>query len=151
MLSRKLFCVNDPSHADFFWAGEGLFAHTRKFDALGNTVAQWTTPVAGTDPGAVRCAVCGGEVFVAGSPVMMPGQVVACDFLGRCRAAPADANLARLDALAARLAANPYPAARARLAPVMAALFAAVADDPAAVAVCEAHNLKDLFPTDAAD
>ena len=150
MASRKLFCVNDPSHADFVWSGEGLFAHTRKFDALGHTVAQWTAPVAGTDPGAVQCAVCGGDVFVAGLPTE-PGQVVACDFLGHCRSAPADANLGRLDALAARLATNPYPAARARLAPVVAALFAAVADDPAAVAVCEAHNLKDLFPPDPAD
>lgn len=150
MSSRKLFCVNDLSHADFVWSGEGLFAHTRKFDALGNTVAQWTAPLAGSDPGAVRCAVCGGEVFVAGAP-SGPGQVVACDFLGRCRSAPADANLARLDALAARLAGNPYPAARARLTPVVAALLAAVAEDPAALAICETHSLKDIFATGESD
>jgi hypothetical protein len=144
MLSRKLFCVNDPSHADFGWAAESRFLHLRKFDALGNTVAQWTYPVAETTPGEVRCAVCDGEVYVVGSP-SVPGQVVACDFLGRCQSAPADANLARLDALAGRLAKSPA-AEVTRLAPVVAALFAAVADDPAATAVLDAHGLKDLFP-----
>jgi len=144
MLSRKLFCVNDPTHADFAWAAESRFLHMRKFDALGNTVAQWTSPVADTDPGEVRCTVCGGAVYVAGGPTA-PGQVVACDFLGRCQSAPADANLARLDALAARLATCP-DADKNRLAPVVAALFAAVADDPAASAIIEAHGLKDRFP-----
>ncbi len=115
-----------------------------EFDALGNTVAQWTAPVADTDPGGVRCTVCGGAVYVAGLPTA-PGQVVACDFLGRCQSAPADANLARLDALAARLATCP-DADNNRLAPVVAALFAAVAADPAASAVIGAHGLKDRFP-----
>ena len=112
----------------------------RKFDALGNTTAQWTFPVAETAPGEVRCAVCGGAVYVAAGAPPSPDQIVACDFLGRCRTAPADANLARLETLAARLAANPYPVERARLAPVVAALFAAVADNPAALAVLHAHG-----------
>lgn len=144
MLSRKLFCVNDPTHADFGWAAESRFLHVRKFDALGNTVAQWTYPVADTIEGEVRCAVCGGAVYVAGAP-SAPGQVVACDFLGRCQSAPADANLARLDALAARLAKSPATDVP-RLAPVVAVLLAAVADDPAATAVLDAHGLKNLFP-----
>jgi len=146
MFSRILFCVNDPSHADYGWAAESRFLHMRKFDALGNTTAQWTFPVAETAPGEVRCAVCGGAVYVAAGAPPSPDQIVACDFLGRCRTAPADANLARLETLAARLAANPYPVERARLAPVVAALFAAVADNPAALAVLHAHGVPELYP-----
>ena len=147
MFSRLLFCVNDPSHADYGWAAESRFLHMRKFDALGNTTSQWTFPVADTAPGEVRCAVCGGAVYVAGTPATA-GQVMACDFLGRCQASPADANLARLETLAVRLAENPFPVDRARLAPVVAALFAAVAADPAALAVLTAHGLNDLYPAE---
>jgi hypothetical protein len=147
MLSRKLFCVVDPSHAAYVWAVESRFIHTRAFDPFGNTVAQATLPVAGTDLGEVRCAVCGGAVFLANES-SVPGQSVACDILGRCRALPADANLARLASLAERLAQSPYPAERGRLAPVVTALYAAVADDPAALAVLEAHGLKDIYPTE---
>jgi hypothetical protein len=148
MFSRRLFCVIDPSHAAYAWAVESRFVHTRAFDPFGNTVAQATMPVADTDPGVVRCAVCGGQVFLAGTPAA-PGQSVACDILGRCRAMPADANLARLVSLADRLAQVSYPAERGRLAPVVAALFAAVADDPAALAVLRDHGLEELYPTDA--
>ncbi len=146
MLVRRLFCVNDPSHADFGWSAESRFLHTRKYDACGNTIAQWTVPVADTVPGEVTCAVCGGAVYVAGAPLAVPGTLMACDFLGRCRDIPIDANLGKLDSLARNLAETPYPAARARLAPVVAALFVAVADDPAALAVLERHRIKDLYP-----
>lgn len=147
MFSRILFCVNDPTHADYGWAAESTFLHMRKFDALGNTTAQWTSPVATTAQGEVRCAVCGGEVFIARAEA--PGTtepVMACDFLGHCQATPANDNLARLETLATRLAENPYPADRARLLPVVAALFEAVADNPAAKAILDAHNLRALYP-----
>lgn len=145
MLSRKLFCVVDPSHAAYAWAAESRFLHTRAFDPCGRTLAQETLPVAGTDPGEVRCAVCGAPVFVAGLPAAA-GQSVACDILGRCRAQPADANLARLGQLAERLARVGYPAERERLAPMVAALFAAVADDPVARAVLDAQGLANIYP-----
>ena len=145
MLSRKLFCINDPSHADFGWAAESVFFHMRKFDACGNTTSHWTLPVAATAPGEVTCAVCGGAVYVAKLPAASAEDVVSCDILGRCRSAPADANLARLTALAERLAGINYPAVRALLAPSVAALLAATADDPAAAAILERHGIKDLF------
>ena len=145
MLSRKLFCVNDPTHADFGWAAESAFFHMRKYDACGNTTAQWTFPVAATAAGALSCAVCGGEVFVAGLSTDTGGDVVSCDFLGRCQSAPADANLARLDALATRLAAVGYPAERARLAPAVAALLDAVADNPAARDIVSRHKLAETY------
>jgi hypothetical protein len=147
MLSRKLFCVVDPSHAAYVWAVESRFLHTRAFDPCGNTIHQATLPVAGTDTGEVRCAVCGGQVFLAGQ-ASAPGQSVACDILGRCRALPADANLARLAALADRLSDIGYPAERARLTPVVAALYEAVAGDPAALALLEAKKLKDFYPVE---
>ena len=50
MLSRRLFCVADPTHADFGWAAESRFLHIRKYDACGNTVSNWTFPVADTEP-----------------------------------------------------------------------------------------------------
>ncbi len=146
MLSRKLFCVADPTHADFGWVAESRFLHARKYDACGNTTAQWTFPVADTGAGELTCAVCGAPVYVAGTPAAAAGDVVSCDFLGRCRSAPADANLGRLDELAARLADIPFPVERARLAPAVAALFAAVADDPAAMGVLDRHKLRDVFP-----
>lgn len=146
MLTRKLFCVSDPTHADFGWAAESVFFHMRKFDACGNTTSHWTLPVAGTVAGELTCAVCGGAVFVAKVPAASVEDVMACDLLGRCRAAPADANLARLEALAARLAAIGYPAERARIAPAVAALLAAVADDAAAAAILSRHGIKEIFP-----
>jgi len=82
MFSRILFCVNDPSHADYGWAAESRFLHMRKFDALGNTTAQWTFPVAETAPGEVRCAVCGGAVYVAAGAPPSPDQIVALRFPG---------------------------------------------------------------------
>lgn len=145
MLSRKLFCVNDPTHADFGWAAESRYLHLRKYDACGNTTSQWTFPVAETATGALTCAVCGGQVFVAGLPVAT-GDVVSCDFLGRCQSAPGDANLARLDALAEKLAAIPFPVERARIASAVAALLAAVANDPAARAILDRHKIADVFP-----
>lgn len=145
MLSRRLFCVNDPTHADFGWAAESRFLHIRKYDTCGNTTAQWTFPVADTAPGEMTCTVCGGPVFVAGARPSAVGDVVSCDFLGRCQSAPADANLARLDALAARLAAVERPAERARLAPTVDVLIVAVADDPAASAIVSRHKLKDIY------
>ena len=144
MLSRKLFCINDPSHADFGWAAESVFFHMRKFDACGNTTSHWTLPVAATAPGEVTCAVCGGAVYVAGVRAEVPDDVVACDILGRCQSAPLDANQARLDALAAALAQTP-PGNRARLAPAVAALVAAVAGDPVASAILDRHNLKTIY------
>lgn len=147
MFSRILFCVNDPSHADYGWAAESTFLHMRKFDALGNTTAQWTFPVAGTAPGEVRCAVCGGAVFIAAGAPTPSDQVMACDFLGRCQASPANVNLARLEILAGHLATNPSAADRTRLAPVVAALFEAVADNPAALAIMDTHNIRALYPT----
>lgn len=146
MLSRKLFCVNDPTHPDFGWAAESRFLHLRKYDACGNTTSQWTFPLAETETGTLTCAVCGGEVFVAGLPAAT-GDVVSCDLLGRCQAAPGDANLARLDALAARLAGIPFPVERARIASAVAALVRAVAGDPAASAVLDRHKIKDVYPT----
>ncbi|WP_300160923.1 hypothetical protein [Solidesulfovibrio sp.] len=145
MLSRKLFCVNDPGHADFGWAAESVFFHMRKFDACGNTTSQWTMPVAATAPGELTCAVCGGAVYVAKVPAATAEDVAACDILGRCRLGPADANLARLAVLAGRLAAVNYPAARAILVPSVAALLAATEDDPAAVAILERHRIRELF------
>ncbi|UJX42338.1 hypothetical protein K9F62_06600 [Desulfovibrio sp. JY] len=145
MLSRKLFCVNDPTHADFGWAAKSTFFHMRKYDACGNTTAQWTFPVAESAPGELSCAVCGGAVFVAGLSTQTPGDVVSCDFLGRCQSAPADANLARLEDLATRLAAVTEPAERARLAPAVAALLNAVADNPAALEIVSRHKLADTF------
>lgn len=145
MLSRKLFCVNDPTHADFGWAAESVFFHMRKFDACGNTTSHWTLPVAATVAGELTCAVCGGAVYVAKLPAATTQDVVSCDLLGRCRTAPADANLARLEALAARLAGTPYPVERARVASAVAALLAAAADDPAAMAILDRHGIKDLF------
>uniref|UniRef100_I2PWV0 Uncharacterized protein n=1 Tax=Desulfovibrio sp. U5L TaxID=596152 RepID=I2PWV0_9BACT len=145
MLSRKLFCVNDPTHADFGWAAESRFLHLRKYDACGNTTSQWTFPLAETETGVLTCAVCGGAVFVAGLPVA-GGDVVSCDLLGRCQAEPGDANLARLDALAAGLAGIPFPVERARIASSVAALLRAVADNPAARAILERHGIQDIFP-----
>lgn len=145
MLSRKLFCVNDPTHADFGWAAESVFFHMRKFDACGNTTSHWTLPVAGTVAGELTCAVCGGAVYVAKVATTTTEDVVSCDILGRCRTAPADANLARLESLAVRLAAVAESAERARLAPVVAVLLAAVADDPAATAILERRGIKEIF------
>ena len=145
MLSRRLFCVADPTHADFGWAAESRFLHIRKYDACGNSVNDWTFPVADTAAGEITCAVCGAPAYLAGAPQAASGQIVACDFLGRCQAGPADANLARLDALCRKLAEIPYPVERARLAPAVAALIAAVAHDPAAVAVLDAHKIKDIY------
>lgn len=144
MLSRKLFCVEDPAHASYVWAVESRFFHSRAFDPCGQTLSQTTLPVAETEPGAVQCAVCGGQVFVAGRPAAA-GRTVACDILGQCRTQPADANLACLVALADRLARIDAPSERQRLAPVVGALLTAVADDPAARAVLEARRLADLF------
>lgn len=145
MLSRRLFCVADPTHADFGWAAESRFLHIRKYDACGNTVNDWTFPVADTAAGEITCAVCGAPAYLAGVQPKAGGQVVACDFLGRCQAGPADANLARLDALCRRLADIPYPVERARIASAVAALMAAVANDPAAAAVLAAHNIADIY------
>ena len=145
MPSRRLFCVNDPTHADFTWEATSRFRHIRKYDACGNTTAQWTFPVAGTEAGDMTCTVCGGAVYVAKLPAQSAADVVSCDLLGRCRSAPADANLARLTALAERLAGISYPAVRSLLAPSVAALLAATADDPAAAAILERHGIKDLF------
>ena len=147
MFSRILFCVNDPSHADYCWAAESRFLHMRKFDALGNTTAQWTFPVADTAPGEVRCAVCGGPVFIAAASPLTEKNVMACDFLGHCQEAPADANLLHLDQLAARLAANPAPAEQQRLAPIVAALFEAVAHNQAALDILSKHGVQQIFPT----
>lgn len=147
MFSRILFCVNDPSHADYCWAAESRFLHMRKFDALGNTTAQWTFPVADTAPGEVRCAVCGGPVFIAGASPKTEKNIVACDFLGHCQEAPADANLQHLDQLAAKLAANPAPAEQQRLAPIVAALFEAVAHNQAALDILSKHGVQQIFPT----
>lgn len=145
MLSRRLFCVTDPTHADFGWAAESRFLHIRKYDACGNTVNDWTFPVADTAAGEITCAVCGAPAYLAGTPQAVSGRIVACDFLGRCQAGPADANLARLDALCRKLAEIPYPVERARLAPAVAALIAAVAHDPAAAAVLAAHKIEDIY------
>ena len=146
MLSRRLFCVADPTHADFGWAAESRFLHIRKYDACGNSVNDWTFPVADTAAGEITCAVCGAPAYLAGTPQAASGQIVACDFLGRCQAGPADANLARLDALCRKLADIPYPVERARIASAVAALIAAVANDPAAVALLAAHNIADIYP-----
>jgi len=145
MPSRKLFCVNDPTHAGFGWAAESRFLHLRKYDTRGNTTAQWTFPVADSAPGELTCDICGGQVYVAGLHAADAGEVMACDFLGRCRAAPADANLGRLDALAARLADIPFPVERARLAPAVAALLEAVASDPEASAIVGKYKLEEIF------
>jgi hypothetical protein len=145
MLTRKLFCINDLTHADFGWAAESRFLHIRKYDACGNTTSQWTFPVADTEAGALTCAVCGGAVYVAAAPATTARDVVSCDFLGRCQAAPADANLARLDALAGKLADIPFPVERARIAPAVAALLDAVKDDPAAQLILEHHKIKDAY------
>jgi len=147
MLSRKLFCVSDPTHADFGWAAESRFLHIRKYDACGNTTKDWTFPVADTAVGEMTCSVCGSPVYLASAAPTgaAPTDVVSCDFLGRCQAAPADANLARLDTLCARLAAIPYPVERARIAPAVSALLRATADDAAAVAILERHKIKDIY------
>ncbi len=145
MLTRKLFCVNDPGHADFGWAAESVFFHMRKFDACGNTTSQWTLPTDGSAPGELTCAVCGGAVYVAKVPAATAEDVAACDILGRCRLAPADANLARLTLLADRLAGVDHPAERAMLAPCVAALLAATADDPAAAAILEKRRIREIF------
>jgi hypothetical protein len=145
MLSRKLFCVNDPTHADFGWAAESRFLHIRKYDACGNTTSQWTFPVADTDAGEMTCTVCGGAVYVAGVHPAASGDVVSCDILGRCQSAPADANLAHLDALAKKLADIPFPVERARIAPTVAVLLDVVKDDPAAMDIITRHKLKDLY------
>jgi hypothetical protein len=145
MLSRRLFCVADPTHADFGWAAESRFLHIRKYDACGNTVNDWTFPVADTAAGEITCSVCGAPAYLAGVHPKAAGQIVACDFLGRCQTGPADANLARLDALCRKLAEVPYPVERARIASAVVALIAAVAHDPAAVAVLDAHKIKDLY------
>lgn len=145
MLSRKLFCVNDPTHADFGWAAQTAFFHMRKYDACGNTMAQWTFPVAETAAGTLSCAVCGGEVFIAGLSAARGGDVVSCDFLGHCQSGPADANLARLEALATRLAQVTEPAEKTRLAPIVAALLAAVATQPAAREITQRHDLAAIY------
>lgn len=145
MFSRILFCVNDPSHADYCWAAESRFLHMRKFDALGNTTAQWTVPVADTAPGEIRCAVCGAPVFVAKAAPATPDQVMACDFLGRCQSTPADANLGRLDQLAANLARAASTPDRQRLAPLVAALADAVAGNEPALAILRRHDLHRLY------
>ena len=147
MLSRKLFCVNDPTHADFGWAAESRFLHVRKYDACGNTTSQWTFPVTDTATGELTCSVCGAAVYVAGARATAAGDVVSCDFLGRCQSAPADANLARLDALAGKLADIPFPVERARIASAVAALLTAVKDDPAAMDILDRHKIKDVFPS----
>ena len=147
MLSRKLFCVSDPTHADFGWAAESRFLHIRKYDACGNTTVNWTFPLADTALGEMTCSVCGSPAYLAGAPAPAgTASVVSCDFLGRCQSAPADANLARLDALCAKLADIPFPVERARIASAVTALFRATADDPAAAAIIEGHKLKDLYP-----
>ncbi|MHC1713012.1 MAG: hypothetical protein AB9872_12775 [Solidesulfovibrio sp.] len=148
MLSRKLFCVNDLTHADFGWAAESRFLHIRKYDTCGNTTAQWTFPVADTATGELTCTVCGGTVYVAGAHPVATGDVVACDFLGRCQSAPADANLARLDVLAKKLADIPFPVERARIAPTVAVLLDAVKDDPAAMDIVARHKIRDAFLID---
>ena len=148
MLSRKLFCVSDPTHADFGWAAESRFLHIRKYDACGNTTTNWTFPVADTAVGEMTCSVCGSPVYLAApAPAGAgPTDVVSCDFLGRCQAAPGDANLARLDALCTKLADIPYPVERARIASAVAALIRATADDVAAAAILERHKIKDIYP-----
>ena len=148
MLSRKLFCVSDLTHADFGWAAESRFLHIRKYDACGNTTKDWTFPVADTAVGEMTCTVCGSPVYVAapGPQAAASGTVVSCDFLGRCQSAPADANLARLDALCAKLADIPYPVERARIASAVAALIRATADDVQAAAIIERHKIKDAYP-----
>ena len=145
MLSRKLFCVNDPTHADFGWAAESRFLHIRKYDACGNTVSNWTFPVADTEPGVMTCAVCGAPAYLAGVAASGQGGVVACDFLGRCQAGPADANLARLDALCRKLADIPYPVERARIASAVAALLRATAADPAASAILAGYKIAAIY------
>lgn len=147
MLSRKLFCVSDPTHADFGWTAESRFLHIRKYDACGNTTKDWTFPVDDTAVGEMTCTVCGSQVYVAAPAPRgaAAADVVSCDFLGRCQAAPADANLARLDALCARLADIPYPVERARITAAVLALIRATADDPLAAAIVERHKLKDTY------
>jgi len=145
MLSRKLFCVKDPTHVDFGWAAESRFLHIRKYDACGNTTTQWTFPVADTAPGELTCAVCGGKVYVAGARPGAVGDVMSCDFLGRCQSTPADANLACLDTLAKNLAAAPE-SERVRVLPTVAVLLDAIRNDPAAVAIVERYRLNDLYP-----
>jgi len=148
MLSRKLFCVSDPTHADFGWAAESRFLHIRKYDACGNTTKDWTFPVADTAVGEMTCSVCGSPVYLAAPApqAAAPGTVVSCDFLGRCQSGPADANLARLDALCAKLAEIPYPVERARIASAVAALIRATEGDVQAAAIIERHKLKDAYP-----
>ncbi|OLN26481.1 hypothetical protein DVDV_2664 [Desulfovibrio sp. DV] len=146
MLSRKLFCVADPTHADFGWAAESRFLHIRKYDACGNTTSNWTFPVADTATGEMTCAICGSPAYMALPPTAAgTASVVSCDFLGHCQSGPADANLARLDALCSRLADIPFPVERARIASAVAALIRATADDPAAVAILERHKIKDVY------
>ena len=147
MLSRKLFCVSDLTHADFGWAAESRFLHIRKYDACGNTTVNWTFPLADTALGEMTCSVCGSPAYLAGAPATAgTASVVSCDFLGRCQSAPADANLARLDALCAKLADIPFPVERARIASAVAALIRATADDIQAAAIIERHKIKDAYP-----
>jgi hypothetical protein len=145
MLSRKLFCVADPTHADFGWAAESRFLHIRKYDACGNTINDWTFPVADTEAGEITCSVCGAPAYLVGAPAAVSSQVVACDFLGRCQAGPADANLARLDALCRKLADIPYPVERARIASAVAALLRATAADPAASAILAGYKIAAIY------
>ncbi len=139
MTERKLYCVNDISHADFQWSSRSEFFHLRKYDCNGAVMKEWTAPVKERYQGNLRCAVCGGEAFVAGKGLTDMGEkIVACDFLGRCKDFFKDENLNNLEKLLAALDASRHEAAARRLAKDLA-------DDPAGRALFEKYGLGDLF------
>ncbi len=125
MIERKLYCVNDPGHADFHWSSQSEFMHVRKYDCNGAVIRDWTFPTSESYEGELRCAVCGGEVFVAGkTPSDMGDKVMACDFLGRCRSFFQDENMNNLEKLLENLAAAGQDRHVQRL-------VGAIGDDPA--------------------
>lgn len=137
MIERKLYCVNDPGHADFQWSSQSEFLHVRKYDCNGAAIREWTFPVKESYAGELRCAVCGGEVFVAGkAPQGMGGKVMACDFLGRCHGFFQDENMNNLERLLENLsAAQPDQLVRR--------LVESIGDDPACRELLAKYGLLD--------
>ncbi len=135
MTVRKLYCVNDLSHAEFEWTSQSEFFHKRKYDCEGLVTREWTLPVRESYQGALRCSICGGEAFVAGEPVNGMGEkVVACDFLGRCKDFFKDENLNNLERILEKLDPDDLDATAKRL-------LGTVSEAPACKALLEKYGL----------
>lgn len=139
MTERILYCVNDLAHADFQWSSQSEFLHLRKYDCNGNPVNDWTFPVQETYSGALRCSLCGGEVFLAqNKPRGLGEKVISCDFLGRCQDFFQDENLNNLEKLLANLAgAKPDVLSRK--------LAATIGGEPLWRELLEKYGLLDLL------